>query len=109
VTPASASAIRVLEDGRTNFHIGARYPRSLPEAFADAPVRAEDPGLVGAGDIAVARLHTAGYDWEFVPEAGQAFRDAGSGPCHRRPPIALSSARTSRATDSTGTQSPKRT
>jgi 3',5'-cyclic AMP phosphodiesterase CpdA len=27
-------------------------------------------------------LHAAGYDWEFVPVAGQAFRDFGSGTCH---------------------------
>ena len=27
-------------------------------------------------------LHSHGYDWEFVPEAGKAFRDSGSGACH---------------------------
>jgi PKD repeat protein len=27
-------------------------------------------------------LHTGSYDWEFVPEAGKTFTDAGSGPCH---------------------------
>lgn len=27
-------------------------------------------------------LHPAGYDWEFIPIAGQAFRDRGSAPCH---------------------------
>ena len=27
-------------------------------------------------------LHPAGYDWRFVPEAGQTFSDAGSGSCH---------------------------
>jgi calcineurin-like phosphoesterase family protein len=27
-------------------------------------------------------LHSHGYDWEFVPEAGKAFRDSGSGVCH---------------------------
>jgi Calcineurin-like phosphoesterase len=27
-------------------------------------------------------LHDRGYDWEFVPVAGQTFTDAGSGACH---------------------------
>jgi acid phosphatase type 7 len=27
-------------------------------------------------------LHPSGYDWEFLPEAGEAFEDAGSGVCH---------------------------
>jgi hypothetical protein len=31
-------------------------------------------------------LHPAGYDWEFIPEAGFKFQDAGSGVCHAAPP-----------------------
>jgi hypothetical protein len=27
-------------------------------------------------------LHSAGYDWEFIPEAGKTFKDSGSGECH---------------------------
>ena len=27
-------------------------------------------------------LHTASYDWEFIPIEGQTFTDAGSAPCH---------------------------
>jgi hypothetical protein len=27
-------------------------------------------------------LHPQGYDWEFVPEAGKTFKDAGSDSCH---------------------------
>jgi hypothetical protein len=27
-------------------------------------------------------LHSRGYDWEFVPEAGRTFTDTGSGECH---------------------------
>jgi hypothetical protein len=27
-------------------------------------------------------LHPGSYDWEFVPEAGRTFTDAGSAPCH---------------------------
>ncbi|MFL6196753.1 MAG: metallophosphoesterase family protein, partial [Thermoanaerobaculia bacterium] len=31
------------------------------------------------------RLRTDGYDWEFLPAAGGAFTDAGSGACHNPP------------------------
>jgi len=27
-------------------------------------------------------LHAQGYDWQFAPEAGRSFTDAGSGACH---------------------------
>jgi hypothetical protein len=27
-------------------------------------------------------LHPTGYDWQFIPETGQTFTDAGSGTCH---------------------------
>jgi hypothetical protein len=27
-------------------------------------------------------LHSTGYDWQFVPEAGKSFTDSGSGVCH---------------------------
>ena len=27
-------------------------------------------------------LRAGGYDWQFVPEAGKTFTDAGSGECH---------------------------
>jgi len=27
-------------------------------------------------------LHTNGYDWQFLPEAGKTFADTGSGGCH---------------------------
>jgi len=27
-------------------------------------------------------LHADSYSWEFVPIAGQSFRDSGSGSCH---------------------------
>jgi hypothetical protein len=30
-------------------------------------------------------LHDDSYDWQFVPEAGKSFRDAGRGSCHDRP------------------------
>jgi hypothetical protein len=31
-------------------------------------------------------LHDNGYEWEFVPVAGETFADSGSGVCHGRPP-----------------------
>ncbi len=31
-------------------------------------------------------LHSTGYDWQFVPVAGQTFTDRGSGRCHAAPP-----------------------
>ena len=31
-------------------------------------------------------LHAAGYDWQFVPEAGKTFTDSGSAACHGAPP-----------------------
>jgi calcineurin-like phosphoesterase family protein len=39
-------------------------------------------------------LHPAGYDWQFVPEAGKTFIDSGTGKCHGEqpagaPPFAL--------------------
>ena len=27
-------------------------------------------------------LHPTGYDWQFIPVAGQTFTDSGSGVCH---------------------------
>ena len=30
-------------------------------------------------------LHDGAYDWQFVPEAGKTYSDAGSGTCHGRP------------------------
>jgi len=27
-------------------------------------------------------LHKAGYDWEFIPQAGRTFTDSGHGICH---------------------------
>ena len=31
-------------------------------------------------------LHPAGYDWEFIPIAGEVFHDSGSSECHGPPP-----------------------
>jgi hypothetical protein len=32
-------------------------------------------------------LHPTTYDWEFLAEEGQTFRDSGSGPCHGSPQV----------------------
>lgn len=37
-------------------------------------------------------LHPAGYDWEFIPIAGEVFRDSGSDECHGPPPADVASA-----------------
>jgi hypothetical protein len=31
-------------------------------------------------------LRSDGYDWQFIPEAGRTFTDAGTGTCHAAPP-----------------------
>lgn len=33
-------------------------------------------------------LRSGGYDWEFLPQAGRSFTDAGTGTCHGLPPAA---------------------
>ena len=39
----------------------------------------------GAKGVLKMTLRAGGYDWQFLPIAGQAFTDAGSGTCHDRP------------------------
>jgi hypothetical protein len=45
-------------------------------------------------------LHPAGYDWQFVPEAGKTFTDAGTGNCHGNPPVSTPVALTQMAVPS---------
>jgi len=44
-----------------------------------------------AGTFGVLKLnlHPAGYDWQFIPEAGKKFTDSGSGTCHNQKPALL--------------------
>jgi chitodextrinase len=56
---------------------GGSNHTSLSTIFANSQVR-------NTSTYGVLRLtlHATGYDWQFVPEAGKTFTDAGSGQCH---------------------------
>jgi acid phosphatase type 7 len=56
---------------------GKNSHRKMGEALANSEVRNDD-----TFGVLKLTLHAAGYDWEFVPEAGKTFTDAGSGSCH---------------------------
>jgi len=58
--------------GRSHYGFGAPRANSL--------VRNGD-----AYGVLKLTLHAASYDWEFVPEAGQAFADAGTADCQSQP------------------------
>src|SRR5690349_2277678 len=84
-------------------HIYERFAPQAPDGTAD-PVRGMREFIVGSGGanhtplatiaanselrntdsfgVLKLTLHPAGYDWQFVPEAGKTFTDAGSGACH---------------------------
>jgi 3',5'-cyclic AMP phosphodiesterase CpdA len=67
------------ESGIREFVVGtggrSHYP--MAAALPNSDVRNTDT----FGVLALT-LHADGYDWEFVPEAGQSFTDSGSGTCH---------------------------
>jgi hypothetical protein len=71
----SADAVRGIREiiagtgGRSHYGIGTIKPNS--------EVRNTD-----TFGILKLTLHSGGYDWNFVPEAGKTFTDAGSGTCH---------------------------
>jgi hypothetical protein len=71
----SADAVRGIREiiagtgGRSHYGIGTIKPNS--------EVRNTDT----FGILKLA-LHSFGYDWNFVPEAGKTFTDSGSGTCH---------------------------
>jgi PKD repeat protein len=50
---------------------------SLTTTAANSEVR--NASTFGVLDLT---LHSTGYDWRFVPEAGKTFTDSGSGTCH---------------------------
>jgi calcineurin-like phosphoesterase family protein len=56
---------------------GGKNHRPLGVAHANSEVR--DATAFGVLKLT---LKHGGYDWQFVPEAGKAFTDAGSGVCH---------------------------
>jgi acid phosphatase type 7 len=51
-------------------------------AFADQPQPNSEARMTGTFGVLKLTLHTRGYDWEFIPEAGKTFQDSGSGSCH---------------------------
>jgi chitodextrinase len=60
---------------------GGSNHTSLSTTFANSQVR-------NSSTYGVLRLtlHPAGYDWQFVPEAGKTFTDSGSAQCHGSTP-----------------------
>lgn len=40
---------------------------------------------VGAYGVLKLNLHSSSYDWNFIPVAGESFKDSGHGTCHGRP------------------------
>jgi hypothetical protein len=51
-------------------------------AFADAPLATTEVRNADAFGVLKLSLHPTGYDWDFIPIAGQAFTDSGSSVCH---------------------------
>ena len=61
----------VVRSGGKNSH------RKMGEAKANSEIRNDD-----TFGVLKLTLRPAGYDWEFVPEAGKTFTDTGRGSCH---------------------------
>jgi hypothetical protein len=70
--PDPARGIRQIIAG-----VGGRDFHPLSTPMANSEVRSDS-----AFGVLKLTLHPKSYDWEFVPVAGQSFRDAGSGSCH---------------------------
>ncbi|HXV85059.1 MAG TPA: metallophosphoesterase [Gemmatimonadales bacterium] len=60
---------------------GGRSDYPFGDPIANSQVRA-----TGTPGVLVLTLLADGYEWRFVPAAGHAFTDAGSGSCHDAPP-----------------------
>jgi len=56
---------------------GKNSHRKMGEAKANSEIRNDD-----TFGVLKLTLRPAGYDWEFVPEAGKTFTDTGRGSCH---------------------------
>jgi hypothetical protein len=56
---------------------GKNSHRSFDKAKPNSEVRNAD-----TFGVLKLTLHSSGYDWEFVPQAGKSFHDSGSGACH---------------------------
>ena len=48
-----------------------------------SPVANSEVRKSGTFGVLKLMLHRTSYDWEFVPVAGERFRDTGHGECHR--------------------------
>jgi hypothetical protein len=55
---------------------GGKSHRPFAEPEATSEVRNAD-----TFGVLKLTLHTHGYDWEFIPEAGKSFHDSGTGSC----------------------------
>jgi PKD repeat protein len=69
---------------------GGAYHEPLGSTAANSEIR--DDTTFGALKLT---LHGSGYDWQFVPEDGGTFSDAGSAACHDAPGAAISVSPTS--------------
>lgn len=74
---ASSSGIRAFVVGT-----GGRSP-TYP--FGTPPAPNSELRVTGVRGVLKLTLRAAGYDWQFVPVAGQTLADAGTGACHGAP------------------------
>jgi hypothetical protein len=51
-------------------------------AFTPAPQPNSEVRMTGIFGVLKLTLHPRGYDWQFIPEAGKSFHDAGTGECY---------------------------
>jgi hypothetical protein len=77
--PQTADGILDSARGIREFIVGSGGANhtSLAAIFPNSEVR--DTSTYGVLKLT---LHPTGYDWQFVPEAGKTFTDAGTGNCH---------------------------
>jgi hypothetical protein len=76
--PLTPSGVRDDARGLREFVVGTGG-RSHYGIRADSRRQAADGGTYGVLKLT---LRTAGYDWQFLPEAGKTFSDSGSASCH---------------------------
>jgi len=65
--------------GIREFVVGTGGAEHTPFTASSANSQVFNANTFGALKLT---LHPTGYNWQFVPEAGRAFTDSGSGPCH---------------------------
>src|SRR5918996_821446 len=86
--PQTPAGVAAPERGIRQFVVGtggaSRYTFGTPIANTEA-YSTDTYGVLKL------TLHSGGYDWEFIPIAGQTFRDSGSAPCVTAPPAPVAS------------------